>query len=77
MQVPDAVRADVVLRSTMTPREAAIAIVEDSRRTHVMWRDWLRAHPDDPAQEGVGDVRWQEECIVNYDLVLEVLREEP
>ena len=69
------VKAGVVLRSDMTEQEAVIAIVEDSRETHVQWRDWLTKHPDDPAvAAGVGDLTWHTECVENYDRVLAVLR---
>lgn len=70
------VRAGVVLRSDMTEQEAAIAIVEDSRETHVQWRDWLAKHPNDPAvAAGIGDLTWHTECVENYDRVLAVLRD--
>lgn len=66
------VRAGVELASEMTPQERAIAIVEDSRRTHVEWRSWLTAHPDADAAF-VGDAQWHTECIANYDEVLQLL----
>lgn len=74
---PLMMKAGVVLRRDMTEREAAIAIVEDSRQTHVAWRDWLVSRPDDPAiAAGVGDHTWHTECVENYDRVLAVLRGE-
>lgn len=61
---------------------AAIATIQDSRRTHVEWRDhWLRmrseGHEDCEgckAQAAVtGGLEHQEACIAAYDNVLAVL----
>ena len=60
-----------------SPRDRAVTIIEDSRRTHVEWRDYLLAYPDHPTRTehgDVGDLAHHETCIADYDLVLEVLR---
>ena len=55
-------------------RRKAIAVVEASRRTHILWRDYLAEHPDCGDAEIAGDSAHHEHCIAGYDLVLEVLR---
>ena len=56
--------------------ERAIAIVTDSRSTHVHWRDWRRAgHGTEEDHEMVGDRSFHEEAIAGYDHVLRVLRD--
>jgi hypothetical protein len=68
--------------------EAAIARVEESRQTHVEWRDYWREYAEhscetDPcpwestreAQAAIaGDIEHQERAIAGYDNVLAVLR---
>lgn len=73
-EVEVVVRADVVLRGDMSPVERAIAIVEDSRATHVEWRNWLTGNPGHPDSEVAGDLERQVGCIENYDEVLAVLQ---
>lgn len=57
-------------------RKRAIAIVEDSRRTHVEWVDYLDQWGGDlrPMEEVAGDIDHHREAVANYDHVLEVLR---
>lgn len=71
------VRAAVALRPDMTRTEAAVAIVLDSRRTHLEWARHLERHPEDAAASSVGDAVWHRECVENYDLVLAVLGADP
>lgn len=64
-------------RTVTTPSEAevaaATATVEDSRQTHVRWRDWLAAgHRLE--HEAIGDVAHHQAAIDGYDQVLDVLR---
>lgn len=56
--------------------ERAIAIIEDSRRTHVEWLVYLAKHGDDlrPYEEIAGDATHHREAVAGYDHVLEVLR---
>lgn len=67
--------------------DAAIATIEDSRRTHVEWAAWLEAGPpgtscgtpgcdrDHHADVDVaGDLEHHRRCIAGYDQVLELLR---
>jgi hypothetical protein len=77
--------------SEKKPIEAAIAVVEDSRRTHVEWLTWLEQaaiHGDDYVcrEPGcgadhrndvkiAGDAVHHRRCIEGYDLVLRVLRD--
>ena len=69
-------RAGVVLTDAMTPVQRCIAIVEDSRRTHVDWERYLASMPDHfPGVDVIGDARWHAECVQNYDEVLNLLRE--
>lgn len=53
----------------------AIAIVEDSRRTHVEWLAHLGEHPGCPDAEIAGDENHHREAVANYDHVLIVLKE--
>lgn len=55
-------------------RRQAIAVIEDSRETHVDWARWLEKHPDDPRAKDVGDAQFHRECIQRYDFVLSVLK---
>lgn len=57
--------------------KSAIATIEFSRQTHVEWRDWLRAHPDDKRGEVTGDADYHEKTITEYDNVLDALRITP
>lgn len=55
----------------------AIAIIEDSRRTHVEWAEWQEATPDwrskvEPSSPG--EPEHHRRCIAEYDHVLAVLR---
>jgi len=52
----------------------AIATIEDSRRTHVEWRDWLNKYPNDQRAVTAGDAQHHIRCIAEYDHVLKVLR---
>lgn len=59
----------------------AIEIVESSRQTHVEWRDyWLSTDCScktcDLQKDAAGDLAHHEQCIEDYDLVLQVLRGE-
>jgi hypothetical protein len=54
--------------------DKAIATIEDSRKTHVEWRDFLNRHPDHPHVKSVGDSQHHIQCIAEYDNVLKVLR---
>lgn len=56
----------------MIPR--AIAIIEDSRDTHVKWVESLECVPLRLEDGGVGDIDHHLQCIEGYDLVLDVLR---
>ena len=55
--------------------ERAIAIVKDSRRTHVEWIDYLARHGDDlrPHEEIAGDADHHREAVAHYDHVLAAL----
>lgn len=54
--------------------DRAIAIVQDSRTSHVHWRDWrLAGHGTDEDHEMVGDLAYHEGAIADYDHVLRVL----
>ncbi len=55
------------------PEDAPIKIIESSRLTHVHWREFLKSSADYPIGD-VGDIPHHEECIVNYDKVLEALK---
>lgn len=58
-------------------RKEAIRIVEESRRTHIRWRNFLLRNPDHPTETeygDVGDLTHHRECIQGYNLVLAVLR---
>lgn len=54
----------------------AIAIIEESRRSHASWIEWYRQRPEEEGKhaETCGDRKWHEEAIAGYDRVLEVLR---
>lgn len=55
----------------------AIAIVEDSRRTHVEWAEWQEATPDWKSKvepSSPGEPEHHRRCISEYDHVLSVLR---
>jgi hypothetical protein len=55
--------------------QRAIAIIEDSRQTHVNWADWRRkGNGTDTDHEMIGDLEWHENAIRDYDHVLAVLR---
>ena len=52
----------------------AIAIVEDSRLTHVHWADWRsKGHGTDEDHDLIGDLAYHEAAIRSYDHVLAVL----
>ena len=57
-------------------RAEAIRIIEDSRRTHVEWIEYLAKFGDDlrPHEEIAGDAAHHREAVEGYDLVLRVLR---
>ncbi len=59
-----------------TPEDVtkAIAIIEDSRRTHVEWAEWLERSPLRREDGHVGDLDHHRRCIADYDHVLAVLR---
>lgn len=57
----------------------AIAIVEDSRETHVLWAAYIRNYPDAAVRmvrrvDAAGDADHHANCIADYDHVLGVLR---
>jgi hypothetical protein len=55
----------------------AIAIIEDSRRTHVEWAEWQEATPDWQAHvepTSPGEPEHHRRAIADYDHVLSVLR---
>ena len=54
--------------------EKAIRFIECSRTTHVMWLDYYEQHGHEYAPRDAGDVAHQQECIVEYDYVLSLLR---
>ena len=55
--------------------QRAIAIIEDSRQTHVNWAEWRRkGNGTDTDHEMIGDLEWHEAAIRDYDHVLAVLR---
>lgn len=56
---------------TLTDLERAIAIVEDSRQTHVNWAKWRRR--GGKGDDGAGDLEHHETAIRDYDHVLAVL----
>lgn len=64
----------------MADREAAIARIEESRATHVLWADYWKAIGGCSCEgcektAGIaGDADHHRECIAGYDNVLEVLR---
>lgn len=61
----------------MSDREQAIAIIEDSRRTHREWLTWQETTPDWRDQvkpESPGGPEHHRKAIEEYDLVLSVLR---
>ncbi len=54
----------------------AIAIIRDSRESHVLWADYQRDNPDwltEAEPESIGDLAHHEACIIEYDHVLAVL----
>ena len=54
--------------------QRAIAIIEDSRQTHVNWAEWRRkGNGTDTDHEMIGDLEWHEAAIRDYDHVLAVL----
>lgn len=68
--------------------KTAISTVEDSRRTHVEWRDWwiktlAEGHTEKCCEETrqaarlAGELVHQEACIAGYDNVLACLRMVP
>ena len=59
-------------------RAEAIRIIEDSRRTHVEWIEYLAKFGDDlrPHEEIAGDTAHHREAVEKYDRVLAVLRAE-
>lgn len=59
----------------MTEREFAVQAIEESRATHVAWRDYLVQHPDSPDAAIAGDAEHHRACIAKYDRVLTVLRQ--
>jgi len=70
---------------TMSDLAAVIATIEDSRRTHVEWRDWwlenaATGHTEECCEETrqaarhAGGLAHQEACIAAYDNVLAALR---
>lgn len=67
----------------MADVKKAIATIEFSRQTHVEWRDYMRGHKDTrdcncgkehPDVNNLGDSAYHQNCIEEYDNVLEVLR---
>lgn len=62
-------------RPTRADVDRAIAVVENSRRTHVEWAEFIESGQTwTPSPDHVGDVEHHRECIVGYDHVLTVLR---
>lgn len=56
-------------------RLTAIRDAKDMRETHVRWRDWLIKNGEPPnITYYVGDIRCQEDCIADYDNILECLK---
>jgi hypothetical protein len=58
----------------------AIATIEESRETHIEWRDHYQNRPfctdcTASVRNAAGDLGHQEECIAKYDHVLATLRE--
>jgi hypothetical protein len=53
--------------------DVAIATIEDSRYSHVAWRDALKDGHELP-HELIGDLAHHQKCIEGYDQVLDVLR---
>lgn len=67
----------------MSKIDSAIATIEFSRQTHVEWRDYMLGHKDTvncdcgkdhPDVKNLGDSTYHQNCIDEYDNVLEVLR---
>ncbi len=56
------------------PIAKAIAIIEDSRSTHVEWVESLQRNPLRAEDGYVGDIDHHRRCIADYDHVLAVLR---
>lgn len=56
--------------------QKAIEIVAESRRSHLSWIKWYLQNPQEIEKhsETCGDVIWHQDCIVNYDYVIEVLK---
>lgn len=79
--LPDDPVARAVMTSMDNPESAisrAIAIIEESRQTHVRWADWRRkGNGTDTDHEMIGDLEWHENAIRDYDHVLAVLRAAP
>ena len=58
----------------MSDLDRAIAIIEESRQTHVNWAEWRRkGNGTDTDHEMIGDLEWHEAAIRDYDHVLAVL----
>ena len=69
--------AETPILPTADEVERAIAIVEDSRRTHVEWAEWQEATPNWQSQvepTSPGEPAHHRRCISEYDEVLSVLR---
>jgi hypothetical protein len=56
--------------------ERAIAAVERSRETHIVWFRWLTHYPAEAVKNAgwAGDAEHHRSCIVRYDHVLATLR---
>ncbi len=57
----------------------AIRTTEKNQRVHQDWIDWLRSRPEwaqelKPRIDVGGNVAHHEQCIAEYDVVLDVLR---
>lgn len=56
--------------------QKAIAIVQDSRRSHETWLIWYDQHPEDEVKYSstCGDKKWHHDAIAGYDFVIGLLK---
>jgi hypothetical protein len=57
----------------------AVAIIEESKRSHQTWIAWYDKYPDEESvhNDTCGGKEWHLQCIEGYDHVLKVLKSQP